>query len=271
MKSAATYFADRRGISDSVAIVMCMFSGKIKDVTNTRIFARMVGPGQQGLVYAMNVDTPTEVAMVLPLPVIVGSAENAVKFIDLSKYADFFATLDRGFVGRSRAASDPFGPKSVPQGKLEVHQVGSFEASFVPKMADFTRLDERFRLPEGALEKIGIYKDYGFAVFKFKAGKQKVHPMALAFPSRFADRLYFPTVHIHDGEVHEKEKFDHNLYAQTATRGGRALLNWEESQGNAVVFAKAGLSQGLLDASKHVYRLKMVGEFKNEDQFLMSV
>lgn len=246
-----------------------MFSGKIKEVSNTRIFARMVAPALQGLVYAMNVDTPTEVAMVLPLPVLVGSAEDAVKFIDLSKFPHFFASLDRGF-DRELTRSASFGPppQSAP---LKVHQVGSFEASFVPKMADFSRLDERFRLPDGALEKVGIYKDYGFAVFKFKAGNQKIHPMAMTFPSRFADRLFFPTVHIHDGEVHEKESFDHNLYAQCTQRGGRALLTWEESQGNAVVFSQAGLSEGLIDATKHVYRLRLKGELKNEDQFLMSV
>lgn len=250
-----------------------MFSGKIKEVTNTRIFARMVEPGRQGLVYAMDVDTPTDVAMVLPLPVVVGAAEDAVNFIDLSKFPHFFSSLDKGFP--ASAGGDPFAgsptrsaPKSVP---LKVLQVGSFEASFVPKMADFSRLDARFRLPEGSLEKIGIYKDYGFAVFKFKAGNQKVHPMAMTFPSRFADRLYFPTVHIHDGEVHEKEEFDHNLYAQCLNRGGRALLNWDESQGNAVVFSQAGLSEGLIDATKHVYRLRLMGELKNEDQFLMSV
>ena len=58
---------------------MCMFSGKVSEVSNTRIFARMVAAARQGLVYAMNVDTPTEVAMVLPLPVVIGSAEDAVK------------------------------------------------------------------------------------------------------------------------------------------------------------------------------------------------
>jgi hypothetical protein len=31
--------------------------------------------------------------------------------------------------------------------KLEVIQVGDFEASFVPTVKDFSRLDERFRLP----------------------------------------------------------------------------------------------------------------------------
>jgi hypothetical protein len=126
-------------------------------------------------------------------------------------------------------------------------------------------------LPEGSLEKVGLYQDYGFAVFKFKPGKQKVHPMALTFPSHFADRLFFPTVHIHDGEVHEKETFDHNLYAQCRQQGGRALLPWEESSGNAVVFSQAGLSEGLIDATKHVYRKKLKGVLKNEDQFLLSV
>ena len=251
---------------------MCMFSGKVKEVSNTRIFARMVAPARQGLVYAMHVDTPAEVAMVLPLPVVAGSAEDAVKFIDLSKFPHFFSSLDKGFP--SPAGGDPFanslGPptRSAP---LKVHQVGSFEASYVPKMADFSRLDARFRLPEGSLEKVGLYQDYGFAVFKFKPGKQKVHPMALTFPSRFADRLFFPTVHIHDGEVHEKETFDHNLYAQCLLRGGRALLQWEESNANAIVFAQAGLSEGLIDATKHVYRLKLEGELKNEDHFLANV
>jgi hypothetical protein len=254
-----------------MGIVMCMFSGKVSEVSNTRIFARMVAAARQGLVYAMNVDTPTEVAMVLPLPVVIGSAEDAVKFIDLSKFPNFFSSLDRGFT-RSDSGADPFGgPAPAPLGELKVHQVGSFEASFVPQMADFSRLDQRFRLPEGALEKIGIYKDYGFAVFKFKLGRQKIHPMAMTFPTRLADRLYFPTVHIHDGEVHEKEEFDHNLYAQCANPGGRALLHWEESDGNAVVFSQAGLSQGFIDPAKHVYRMRLIGELKNEDQFLLSV
>jgi len=37
-------------------------------------------------------------------------------------------------------------PLSSPIRLLEVHSVGSFEASFVPRLADFGRLDERFRV-----------------------------------------------------------------------------------------------------------------------------
>ncbi len=47
-----------------------------------------------------------------------------------------------------------------------VHDVSSFEASFVPTLEDFDRLDERFRIPPDAIGKIPRYRDYGFAVFK---------------------------------------------------------------------------------------------------------
>jgi hypothetical protein len=35
-----------------------------------------------------------------------------------------------------------------------VREVGSFEASYVPKIADFSRLDERFRLPVAVWKKL---------------------------------------------------------------------------------------------------------------------
>lgn len=40
--------------------------------------------------------------------------------------------------------------------------------------------------------------------------------MAFSFPSARAGHLFFPTMHIHDGEVHEKEDFDHTLYCQAS-------------------------------------------------------
>lgn len=38
--------------------------------------------------------------------------------------------------------------------------------------------------------------------------------MAFSFASRYAKTLFFPTVHIHDGQVHANEDFDHDLYWQ---------------------------------------------------------
>ena len=69
---------------------MCCFSGTVKSVSDTRIFARGTADGRQFLVYSMNLDTAADVAMVLPIPVVVGAALDAVKFIDLSVHQDFF-------------------------------------------------------------------------------------------------------------------------------------------------------------------------------------
>jgi len=44
-----------------------------------------------------------------------------------------------------------------------------------------------------------IYEDFGFAVFKLRAGLKRIHSMALEFPRRDPKSLFFPTVHVHDG------------------------------------------------------------------------
>ena len=130
--------------------------------------------------------------------------------------------------------------------KLEVVEVGSFEASFVPAIKDFARLDERFRLPTSVWEKLPQYKDYGFAVFKLKKGASKVHPMAFEFPRALKDVLFFPTVHIHDGTVPAKAKFDHSLFCQME---GEAPLMWEESPGLADGFMKVKETQGIIEGN----------------------
>jgi hypothetical protein len=51
-------------------------------------------------------------------------------------------------------------------------------------------------------------------VFQLAPGKVTVHPMAFTFPTRAPERLFFPTVHVHDGRFHTTAKFDHALYYQ---------------------------------------------------------
>jgi hypothetical protein len=200
---------------------MCCFTGKADRVSDTRIFARFLEGGRQALVYEMTYAAASELAMVLPLPVPARSPEDAVRFVDLSAYPAFFADVQRAFdlpapragaVGRSAPAS------AAP---LVVHDVGNFEASFLPSAADCARLDPRFRLPAGFLTALPVYADWGFAVFKLKAAAvhaRRVHPMAFHFPNRCEDELFFPTVHLHDGRVEENASFDHTLYLQAPPR-----------------------------------------------------
>ena len=244
---------------------MCCFTGRVVSVAATKIFARPSDKGKQFLVYSMRYEAKDELAMVLPLPTPKQSADDAVKFINLEKYDEFFVDMEKGFPAPLPPRGALFGgakddrPKSLP-----VIEVGSFEASFVPKVADFARLDERFRLPDGVWEKLPGYKEYGFAVFKLKAGQPKVHPMAFEFPRSQPRQIFFPTVHIHDGKVHDTAAFDHVLYLQVSP-DGRAPRMWTESAFPAGMFMDLKRSQGLVSGEQHVYRRELRGRLKNAD------
>ena len=244
---------------------MCCFSGKVDVVADTNIFARASKDGHQFIVYSMRFKSADDLAMILPIPTPKNSAEDAVKFINLEKYEDFFADLRKGFpVPRTKNDSRAAAGGVPPPKALPVIEVGKFVASFVPAIKDFARLDKQFRLPDDVWEKLPLYKEFGFAVFKLKKpkqGEQKVHPMAFEFPREQAN-LFFPTVHIHDGTVPAKARFDHSLFAQV---GDVPPMGWEESPGLAASFMKVKESQGIVDGNAHVYRKLMKGSFENKD------
>jgi hypothetical protein len=243
---------------------MGCFTGPVRSVHETRIFARHVVEGTQFLAYAMAVDAPEQVAMVLPIPVAAGAAQDAVRFVDLSKSTDLFERLDGLFPrpkpkGGTRATPVPAAALPLP-----VEKVGAFEASFVPRVADFARLDARFRLPDGLFTAMPAYSGFGFVVFKLAAGNQTVHPMAFTYPSVAGKGLFFPTVHVHDGAVHDHADFDHVLYAQ---RGSPALsfVDWEESPGLLGDAVDQAAAPGVFDASGHLYRRRLHGSLPNQD------
>ena len=246
---------------------MCCFSRRVNKVADTSIFARPSKDNRQFLVYSMVFAAAEDLAMILPLPTPKGSPEDALRFINLEKYPDFFKDMAAAFPAPPPSRG---GGKGPPENKphLIVHDVGSFEASFVPTIKDFSRLDERFRLPADTWDALPAYRDHGFAVFKLKSGEKakKVHPMAFEFPRADKSQLFFPTVHIHDGKVHKTATFDHALYCQGIP--AEKLMNWRESAKLAGSFMKVDQSQGLIDREAHVYRLRLVGRRNNEDMLV---
>jgi hypothetical protein len=244
---------------------MCIFSREIEAVAETKIFARLSG-SRQFLVYEMRLATPDDVAMILPLPT-KSADERSLSFIDLSRYADFFPDIANCFTRPYyRAQSDQFG--AVAAGMLKVHRVGAFEASFVPAIGDFARLDPRFRLPENVWQQLPEYASYGFAVFQLRAGEGRVHPMAFAFETRRPDAIFFPTTHVHDGRVHPTAEFDHALYAQGT---GADELLWqvgEKLPSEAMTLRTAitaDRSRGIVEPSAPVARRMIHGQSANED------
>ncbi|MFK7821310.1 MAG: hypothetical protein AB8G99_21525 [Planctomycetaceae bacterium] len=264
---------------------MCIFSQPVVSVTDTSIFARLMPNGWQHLVYQMKFETRAQNAIILPLPVALPSAEESLQFVSLKGYDRFFADLNRGFplaTRKSRSFSRGLPAGAKVDSKIVVHEVGDFVASFVPTIADFDRLDEQFRVPDESWGKIPIYRDYGFAVFQLKSNKGKPHPMAFKFKSRLAQKnggsIFFPTVHIHDGEVHEREKFDHTLflqapefdkvcgdYQQRAKLVADRKTGYFRSKWPAARFCNVEKSKGIVAPGSLVHRLEMRGKLKNTD------
>lgn len=256
---------------------MCCFSRPVRHVSQTQIFARSAADGRQLLVYSMNVDLAEDLAMVLPLPTPPAPAEDAVRFVDLSAYPAFFADLREGFseLMLPQAKGGP-AMRGGPERTLEVHAVGEFEASFVPSLGDFGRLDERFRLPPRVWEKMPQYHDHSFAVFKLRRTgglfgwlrrQRTIHPMAMEFPRRDPRSLFFPTVHVHDGEVHAEAQFDHSLYCQP-DKELELLLDWERSREPLGRIMDVDRAAGTIDGAAYGYRQVMLGTAPNRDVVL---
>jgi len=217
---------------------------------------------RQVIVYDMYLSTVSDTAMVLPIP-ISHRSNLEVEFVDLSEYENFFDEVNNLFPKlRSRnlavaAAGD--------LGYLEVKQVGSFEASFVPSQSEFSRLDPRFSLSESILEKLPQYVNYGFVVFKLRKGESNIHPMAFWFETSEIKKLFYPTIHVHDGEVHEHEEFSHTLYAQGDLVSYPGLSSTVSTSGSEILKDISVKSKGVVSRDSEIHRQYLIGELPNKD------
>lgn len=268
---------------------MCCFSGTVTHVAKTRIFARPLEDGTQAIVYAMDVGAPSDVAMILPLPVPPNGPEDAVRFVALAGYEDFFDDLAKAFPAPATFAVHGGMPSRggpAPQ-TLAVHRVGDFVASYVPHPRDFARLDRRFRLPEEVLGKVPAYGDWGFAVFqlaKLETTPRSRHPMAFVFPRRHREHVFFPTLHVHDGHVPERARFDHTLFVQWPHRTPPSSLEVEvewtpgtytpQSAGFFPAMATLGAvvdlarAKGLVHTDEPAFSTSIGGLQRNQDVWL---
>ena len=263
---------------------MCCFAQPVVSVTDTNLFARLLPDGWQYLVYQMKFKSNEKNAMVLPLPVQLPAGEKgSIEFISLQEHQRFFHDLNDGFPLQAYPSAQ-VDSRAMPSNKaiLQVHQVGDFIASFVPTVDDFDRLDPQFRIPRESWDQIPHYSDYGFAVFQLQTLEGKPHPMAFKFRSRLNQpegrSLFFPTIHIHDGEVHAREQFDHTLFLQdpafdnvcgnykqrgylvTDPATGYVRSKWPARQ-----FCDVEACQGIVAPDGLVHRLEMRGRLENAD------
>ncbi|HZQ06560.1 MAG TPA: hypothetical protein VFD70_08265 [Anaerolineae bacterium] len=230
---------------------MPLFSADVTRVANTRIFARPTGQATQYLVYQIEYESQNDLALIIPIPTPPGTASDAVRFIDLSGYPVFFANLASGFpVARGGVVN--------ASAHTPAQQVGSFGASFLPSLADFSQLDTRYRISDEMWKQLPEYNDYGFAVFILRADAQMTHPIALEFPVRNPNLLYFPTVNLHASTFEQDSYFDHDLFCQ-------AHVDWLRSYDVAQSFMDIDRAQGILDPNQRVERFTVLGLHPNSD------
>lgn len=249
---------------------MCCFSGPVLTVRATRIFARALEGPRQLVVYETAFAAANDLAMVLPIPVPEGTADDAVRFVDLSNEALFFERLDIAFVSRQAlgigAPQSAGAPYRAPP--LVVHEVGEFQASFVPSRADFARLDPSFRLEPDVIDALGARASYGFVVVQLRkrATPVRVHPIGFTYPTRDPARLFFPTVHVHDGQVHDHADFDHYLFCQADPLIEPYLApTFRPSPMRAEEHMNLALAAGVIDAGRCCYFRRLKGLLKNQD------
>ncbi|WP_170319425.1 hypothetical protein [Polyangium spumosum] len=240
----------------------------MRSVSATNIFAREAPEGRQYLAYSMTLSASEDLAMILPLPVPQGTRDDAVTFIDLSGYAEFFRDLAKAFPEPMPANAPRSAPAPQARAPLAVVEVGSFEASFVPTIDDFTRLDPRFRLPAEVWSRLPGHDRFGFAVFKLMKGEKRIHPMAFTFPRAAAGSVFFPTVHVHDGQVHAQARFDHALFLQRSPRARAGTPDGWRSSKKARYYVDVERARGLVDGDQPVHRLRLAGRAPNRDIYV---
>lgn len=227
---------------------MCIFAAAAT-VQVTKLFASM-RDGRQTLVYEAKIESATANAMILPVPIDRSAASMSIELLDLSGFPCFFDDLSHHFISP---------PAFAMGGELDVFRVGSFEASIAMERGDLDRLSSRFVLADEIKKALADrYPDHAFVVYQFAPGKVLMHPFAFSFASRYRDRLFYPTVHVHDGaHVAATAKFSHVFFAQGA--------RLDQRYGNA--FSRAPSFPPFVDLARPLDHGHRHGEFANTDVF----
>ncbi|MCC6750577.1 MAG: hypothetical protein IT371_23145 [Deltaproteobacteria bacterium] len=253
---------------------MPCFTRPVAAVGQTQLYARAADDGGQLLAISATVAAREDLALLVPLPTPAGTAADAVRFLDLQSYPTFFDELGLGFTALPRAASAA--PPRALRGTPRAHAIAPLELSVAPDLASLARLDARFAPSPRLLARLAEYADFAFAVLRLtswggllahfrRPQARLVLPVALHFPRRWSDRLYFPTLAVHDGDDASEPELDHLCYCQPDERTEPHLARWERSAHAASSFVDPGRAQGLVDGRAPCHRLTLRGPRGNQD------
>ena len=196
---------------------MCIITSTVNEVAKTRIYVSADEANRRQLtVYSNYVSSSRENAMILPVP-----NPESIELLNFSNYPAFFEDLANCFQKRiPRGISNTLGFGLVTE-TLPIYKVGSYQASIVPNLDEFDRLDfHTFKVDPNLYSFLDVHYrkgNFGFIVCSLMAGDHTYHPFAYTHGMHKSGRLFIPTMHYHPGHTHETGDWDHLIYSPSTT------------------------------------------------------
>lgn len=197
---------------------MCIILTHVESVSNTQIYVSSSKSRKRQLtIYTNKVDTHVKNAMILPVPnplsVELLNFKNYKKIFDDCRecfHHDDGSRNDRHMYRAALSASFDSRPP------LPVYTVGSYQASIVPSINDFDRVDTqilRVNPQVFTLLKDTYDSSFGFIICQLREGSHQYHPFAYTHEIHNCNLLFVPTLHYHLGETSVKADWDHTIYS----------------------------------------------------------
>jgi hypothetical protein len=252
---------------------MCIFNSEVIRVSNTQILVTHSTDGKRQLtVYSNKVNTAGGNAMILPVPK--GGRAASVRFHDLSAYPNLFedcakcfaaARVSKGALGWG-ALTDSY---ELSNSTLRVHDVGSYRASIVPTLDDFSRLDASVFSLSPAIGDV-LRQSYGsefeFIVCQLQSGSHEYHPFAYSHDVS-GSALFVPTLHEHghkQGQGQEQDPdWDHTIYSIGTGERWHDSHEWRRKPVSALQLSK--LPAGFDYRVDSMNRKSITGDYPNMD------
>jgi hypothetical protein len=175
-----------------------MVSAEVKDLSATKILAALLRGGRRQLtVYANSVATAVQGScMVLAVP-----NPGSVRLLDMSGYSTIFDDCLAMTQRYSESYGSRGGTLSYDSAPLAVHSVGDYDASIVPALADFARLDPAsFTMaPEFLqfMDRTYAGTAMGFIVCKLQRSSSLKPYAPFGYVHDVSDHVFVPTMHFH--------------------------------------------------------------------------
>lgn len=219
---------------------MCIFSGKVKKVCDTKILVYETTNGKQVTFYENSVHPDKNVgtnAMILPCPF---NGNDEIKLYNLEEYPNLFDDCSKCFPliqNKQNILRKHAGAGVYASASLEVVDVGGYKVSIAKNLDDVLKIDKTvFILPDNIAKLLSKHYSQGFAfIICVFANKQiKNHPIAYEHSKLKSSELFAPTRHAHGGEhepEHAKADFHHIIYSvNTVNRSIDGVGSIEESE-----------------------------------------